>query len=87
MINNNDKQKMMEEYLNTEFSIRIYKEKGSTNTKQIYNGTKEEIGTCIASMIEQLVKNEVFTISEIKYVVNLGIDKLKKEGYSDELDI
>lgn len=38
-------------------------------------------------MIEQLVKNEVFTISEIEYIVNLGINKLKKEGYSDELDI
>lgn len=74
------------DYINSEFSIKIYKQKGDLNTKQIYYGNPAEIGTCIASMIEQLVKNEVFTISEIKYVVNLGLDKLKKEGYSDELD-
>lgn len=79
--------KASNDYINSEFSIKIYKQKGALNTKQIYYGNSAEIGTCIASMIEQLVKNEVFTISEIEYIVNLGINKLKKEGYSDELDI
>lgn len=79
MINNNDKQKMMEEYLNTEFSIRIYKEKGSKNTKQIYNGTKEEIGTCIASMVEQLIKNKIFTPEEMFFTINMAVEKLKKD--------
>lgn len=79
MINKNDKQKMMEEYLNTEFSIRIYKEKGSKNTKQIYNGTKEEIGTCIASMVEQLIKNKIFTPEEMFFTINMAVEKLKED--------
>lgn len=43
MINNNDIKKAMNDYTNSEFSIRIYKEKGAENTKQIYQGTKAEI--------------------------------------------
>lgn len=63
-MNDDNEKKMIEEYKNSEFSIIIFKEKGAENTKQIYNGTKAEIGTCIASMIEQLIRNRIFSPEE-----------------------
>lgn len=79
MINNNDIKKAMNDYINSEFSIRIYKEKGAENTKQVYQGTKAEIGTCIASMVEQLIRNGIFTPDEMFFTINMAVEKLKKD--------
>ena len=79
MINNNDIKKAMNDYTNSEFSIRIYKEKGAENTKQIYQGTKAEIGACIASMVEQLIRNGIFTPDEMFFAINMAVEKLKKD--------
>lgn len=79
MITDSDKQKMIEEYKNREFSIIIFKAKGEKNTKQIYNGNKAELGTCIASMVEQLIKNKIFSPEEMLFTINMAIEKLKKD--------
>lgn len=60
MISDKDIEIAKQEYINSEFSIRIFKPKGKENTTQIYIGTKEEIGTCIASMVEQLITKRCF---------------------------
>lgn len=71
-------EKEFNEYINSEFSIKIFKQKGKENTTQIYNGTKAEIGTCIASMIEQLMVNGIFTPDEMLMVINSAVTKIKK---------
>ena len=65
-------------YIDSEFSIQILKVKGKENITQIYNGTKQEIATCIASMIEQLIKNKMFSPDEMLDVIKVAVKKLKK---------
>ena len=65
-------------YIDSEFSIKIFKVKGRENITQIYNGTKQEIATCIASMIEQLIKNKMFSPNEMLDVINIAVKKNKK---------
>ena len=66
-------------YIDSEFSIKIFKVKGRENTTQIYNGTKQEIATCIASMIEQLIKNKIFSPNEMLDIINVAVNKLKEK--------
>ena len=76
---NRNRIKASNEYLNSEFYIKVYKEKGKWNTIQIYYGTQAEIGVCISSIIEQLIRNNIFTGEEIEFAVKLAIDKINRE--------
>lgn len=68
------------EYINSNFSINIFKKSGDLNTTQIYKGTPEELGVCIASSVEQLITNKIFSEQDILYLVRLGISKAKAKG-------
>lgn len=78
MLDNEKIEEMKKMYIDSEFSIKIFKVKGKENTTQIYNGTKQEIATCIASMIEQLIKNKMFSPNEMLDVINVAVKKFKK---------
>lgn len=62
-----------QEYINSEFSIRMVKSKGED-----YNGTKQVIATCVASMVEQLIKNDIFSPDEMLTIIKMAIENLKK---------
>lgn len=68
-----EKEKTEKEYLGSKFKILIVKRKGKKNTVQKYKGTKQEIAVGVASMLEQLLCNDVFTASQLKYMLELAI--------------
>lgn len=78
MLDDEKIEEMKKMYIDSEFSIKIFKVKGRENTTQIYNGTKQEIATCIASMIEQLIKNKIFSPNEMLDIINVAVNKLKE---------
>lgn len=78
MLDDEKIEEMKKMYIDSEFSIKIFKVKGRENTTQIYNGTKQEIATCIASMIEQLIKNKIFSPNEMLDIINIAVNKLKE---------
>lgn len=79
MLSDRDIEIAKQEYINSEFSIRIFKSKGKENTTQIYNGTKQEIATCVASMVEQLIKNGIFSPDEMLIIIKMAIENLKNK--------
>lgn len=79
MLDDEKIEEMKKMYIDSEFSIKIFKVKGRENTTQIYNGTKQEIATCIASMIEQLIKNKIFLPNEMFDIINVAVNKLKEK--------
>ena len=79
MLDDKKIEEMKKMYIDSEFSIKIFKVKGRENTTQIYNGTKQEIATCIASMIEQLIKNKIFSPNEMLDIINIAVNKLKEK--------
>lgn len=79
MLDDEKIEEMKKMYIDSEFSIKIFKVKGRENTTQIYNGTKQEIATCIASMIEQLIKNKIFSPNEMFDIINVAVNKLKEK--------
>lgn len=79
MLDDKKIEEMKKIYIDSEFSIKIFKVKGRENTTQIYNGTKQEIATCIASMIEQLIKNKIFSPNEMLDIINVAVNKLKEK--------
>lgn len=79
MLDDEKIEEMKKMYIDSEFSIKIFKVKGRENTTQIYNGTKQEIATCIASMIEQLIKNKIFSPDEMLDIINVAVNKLKEK--------
>ena len=79
MLDDEKIEEMRKMYIDSEFSIKIFKVKGRENTTQIYNGTKQEIATCIASMIEQLIKNKIFSPNEMLDIINVAVNKLKEK--------
>lgn len=63
-----------------EFSIKVWKEKGETNTQQEYcYSEKPELLTGICSMIERLITMGKITIEDMEYASKLVIKKLKEE--------
>ena len=78
MLDDEKIEEMKKMYIDSEFSIKIFKVKGRENTTQIYNGTKQEIATCIASMIEQLIKNKLFSPNEMLDIINVAVNNLKE---------
>lgn len=79
MLDDEKIEEMKKMYIDSEFSIKIVKVKGRENITQIYNGTKQEIATCIASMIEQLIKNKIFSPNEMLDIINVAVNKLKEK--------
>lgn len=79
MLDDEKIEEMKKMYIDSEFSIKIFKVKGRENTTQIYNGTKQGIATCIASMIEQLIKNKIFSPNEMLDIINVAVNKLKEK--------
>lgn len=73
-VNNND-----EDWLNSEFEIRIWKESGRQNTTQMYQGSKAEILTCVSSMIEQLLSNGIVKSDELLMAIKLPLERLKNK--------
>lgn len=78
MLDDEKIEEMKKMYIDSEFSIKIFKVKGKENITQIYKGTKQEIATCIASMIEQLIKSKMFSPNEMLDVINIAVKKFKK---------
>ena len=79
MLDDEKIEEMKKMYIDSEFSIKIVKVKGRENITQIYNGTKQEIATCIASMIEQLIKNKIFSPNEMLDIIDVSVIKLKEK--------
>lgn len=79
MLDDEKIEEMKKMYIDSEFSIKIFKVKGRENITQIYNGTKQEIATCIASMIEQLIKNKIFSPNEMLDIIDVSVNKLKEK--------
>lgn len=67
---------MEQEYKNREFYIKIWKDKGRMNTQQIYCGTKEEILTCIASMLDRLLTLKIITPEELHYCIEMVANRI-----------
>ena len=60
-------------YINSEFGLSIIKKKGKMNTVQMYKFKEDfEILVCIATMTEQLIKEDVVTEEDIKEAVEMG---------------
>lgn len=66
-------------WFDAECGISVYKFKGQENTFQTFNGTKEQILTCLSTMTEQLLKLNIVSIDELLRAINLPINKLKGE--------
>lgn len=45
----------------------------------MYKGNTAEILTCISTMIEQLLRNEIVTSDELLMAIKMPLDKLKEE--------
>lgn len=78
------KNKNYEEYLDCEFKIEVIKRKGKDHTDQSYYGTKLELAIGIASMLEQLMSNKVFTASELKELLEMAKTKRERNYKNDK---
>ena len=73
-----DLRKIRREYKDSEYSIKIIKEKGESNSIQVFNGTLPEILTGFASGFERLIHYGFMTVEDMENViemVKLKIDK------------
>ncbi len=66
------KNKDYEEYLETAFEIRVRKNIGQDHSSQKFYGSKLELAIGIASMMEQLMENHVFTIDELEELLEMA---------------
>lgn len=73
-----------EDWLESEFEIRIWKESGKQNTTQIYQGTKAEILVCVSSMIEQLLSNGIVTPDELLMAIKMPLEKLTNKNKEEK---
>ena len=69
---------LKQNYINSEFLIKIYKSKGEETTTQVYIGSKQCLATGITSMVMQLIKNEIFSPNEMLEIMETAVDNLKK---------
>ena len=66
----------IKEYRESEFGLTIIKRKNAMNTVQMYKFNQTfEVLVCIASMTEQLIKEEIATEKDIKEAVEMGVRK------------
>lgn len=62
-----------------EVLVQGWRAPGMKNSKQIFIGDKVSISTILCSMMENLVKNDVLTIDELKLLIEVTEEKIKEE--------
>ena len=78
------KNKDYEEYLETAFEIRVRKNIGQDHSSQKFYGSKIELAIGIASMMEQLMENHVFTIDELEELLEMAKTKRERNYENDK---
>lgn len=78
------KDKDYEEYLEMAFEIRIKKNIGQDHSSQKFYGSKLELAIGIASMMEQLMENHVFTIDELEELLEMAKTKRERNYENDK---
>ena len=78
------KNKDYEEYLETAFEIRVRKNIGQDHSSQKFYGSKLELAIGIASMMEQLMENYVFTIDELEELLEMAKTKRERNYENDK---
>lgn len=78
------KNKDYEEYLETAFEIRVRKNIGQDHSSQKFYGSKLELAIGIASMMEQLMENHVFTIDELEELLEMAKTKRERNYENDK---
>ena len=73
-----------EEYLETAFEIRVRKNIGQDHSSQKFYGSKLELAIGIASMMEQLMENHVFTIDELEELLEMAKTKRERNYENDK---
>lgn len=78
------KNKDYEEYLETAFEIRVRKNIGQDHSSQKFYGSKLGLAIGIASMMEQLMDNQVFTIDELEELLEMAREKRERNCNNDK---
>ena len=78
------KDKDYEEYLEMAFEIRVKKNIGQDHSSQKFYGSKLELAIGIASMMEQLMENHVFTIDELEELLEMAKTKRERNYENDK---
>lgn len=78
------KNKDYEEYLETAFEIRVRKNIGQDHSSQKFYGSKLGLAIGIASMMEQLMDNQVFTIDELEDLLEMAKTKRERNYENDK---
>lgn len=78
------KDKDYEEYLEMAFEIRVKKNIGQDHSNQKFYGSKLELAIGIASMMEQLMENHVFTIDELEELLEMAKTKRERNYENDK---
>lgn len=78
------KNKDYEEYLETAFEIRVRKNIGQDHSSQKFYGSKLGLAIGIASMMEQLMDNQVFTIDELEELLEMARAKRERNYNNDK---
>lgn len=78
------KNKDYEEYLETAFEIRVRKNIGQDHSSQKFYGSKLGLAIGIASMMEQLMDNQVFTIDELEDLLEMARVKRERNYNNDK---
>ena len=64
------KSKAFKSFEDYEVMIQAWREPGMENSKQIIMGDKVSIATVLCSLMENLIKNDVFTLDELYDLVD-----------------
>ena len=64
------KSKAIKSFEDYEVMIQAWREPGMENSKQIIMGDKVSIATVLCSLMENLIKNDVFTLDELYILVD-----------------
>ena len=64
------KSKAIKSFEDYEVMIQAWREPGMENSKQIIMGAKVSIATVLCSLMENLIKNDVFTLDELYILVD-----------------
>ncbi len=78
------KDKNYEEYLEMAFEIRVKKNIGQDHSSQKFYGSKLELAIGIASMMEQLMENHLFTIDELEELLEMAKTKRERNYENDK---
>ena len=74
-----DLRKIRREYKDSEYSIKIFKEKGEESSVQAFQGTLPEILTGFASGFERLIHYGFMTVEDMENVIKMVKMKIDKK--------